>query len=74
MFLQLVMATTPAQVRNNADSLFLYHPLQISALAETFWRQRYNAWSVANGPNSPFVAWPASATEALLTDTSYILG
>ncbi|MGA8400557.1 MAG: hypothetical protein WB697_11755 [Stellaceae bacterium] len=74
MFLQLVMAPTPAQVRSNADSLFLYHPLQISALAETFWRNRYNAWSQANGANTPFVAWPANATDALLNDPSYILG
>ena len=89
MFLQLVtppltVPFTPpviqelsAQARANADSLFLYHPLQISALAETFWRNRYNAWSPAGGAGSPFVAWPEAATQALLSDppnTGYILG
>jgi hypothetical protein len=86
MFLQLVtpplvMPVTPpviqqlsAQARANADSLFLYHPLQISALVETFWRNRYNAWSQAGGANSPFVAWPTGLTKAILNDVDYILG
>jgi hypothetical protein len=86
MFLQLVtpplvMPVNPpviqelsAQARANADSLFLYHPLQISAIAETFWRNRYNAWSQAGGANSPFVAWPTGVTQAILNDANYILG
>ncbi|MBV9825476.1 MAG: hypothetical protein JO001_07370 [Alphaproteobacteria bacterium] len=89
MFLQLVTPpltlpfTAPviqalsAQARANADSLFLYHPLQVSALVETFWRNRYNAWSAAGGAASAFVAWPEAVTQALLTDapnTGYILG
>jgi hypothetical protein len=89
MFLQLVTPpltlpfTAPviqelsAQARASADSLFLYHPLQISALVETFWRNRYNAWSPVAGANSPFVAWPVGVTQAILNDspgTGYILG
>jgi hypothetical protein len=86
MFLQLVTPplVTPitppviqqlsAQARANADSLFLYHPLQISALVETFWRNRYNAWSQAGGATSPFVAWPTGVTQAILNDADYILG
>lgn len=78
MFLQLV--TPPpfgppvtSVVQANADSLFLYHPLQLSAIVEMFWRNRYNA---LNGPglaNSPFVAWPVGTTQALLSD-DYRLG
>src|SRR5215469_7594728 len=78
MFLQLVtpppfgppISSIPQQ---NADSLFLYHPLQLSAIVETFWRNRYNALLSPGNPNSPFVAWPVGATQGLLTD-NYILG
>ena len=78
MFLQLV--TPPpfgppitAVAQQNADSLFLYHPLQLSAIVETFWRNRYNALNAPGTANSPFVAWPVGATQGLLNDT-YILG
>ncbi|HTV90971.1 MAG TPA: hypothetical protein VME41_18310 [Stellaceae bacterium] len=77
MFLQLV---TPPPfgppvtiVQANADSLFLYHPLQLSAIVETFWRNRYNALNAPGSANSPFVAWPVGTTQALLSDT-YLLG
>lgn len=78
MFLQLV--TPPpfgppvtTLVQANVDSLFLYHPLQLSAIVETFWRNRYNALNGSGVANSPFVAWPAGTTHALLNDT-YLLG
>jgi|HubBroStandDraft_3_1064219.scaffolds.fasta_scaffold04464_3 hypothetical protein len=85
MFLQLVtppfppgpapVATLSAQARQNADSLFLYHPLQITATVETFFRQRYNAVnpSVPPQPNSPFVPWPTKFTREILQD-DYLLG
>ena len=45
MFLQLIMPTAgppfpvlSAAALQNVDSLFLYTPLQISALVETVWR------------------------------------
>jgi hypothetical protein len=78
MFLQLVTpppfggpVTSPAQA--NVDSLFLYHPLQLSAIVETFWRNRYNAFNATGGVNTPFVAWPKGITESILAD-HYILG
>ena len=82
MFLQLVtpspgppLSLLSAQARLNADSLFLYHPLQISALVETFWRDRYNAVTVSGAPNSPFVAWPVNITDDILQNaTQYVLG
>src|SRR6516225_2456713 len=64
MFLQLVTPTTvdPAAAQRNTDSLFIYHPLQISAIVETAWRNRYNA------ANSRFVPWPEFVTGQLLTN------
>jgi hypothetical protein len=62
MFLQLV-TPPPAAVfspLSAIDSLFLYTPLQIAALVETVWRNRYNAGS-AN-----FTPWPQWMTEAIL--------
>ncbi len=47
-------------VEQGANNLFTYHPLQISAIVETFWSQRYNATS------SPFVPWPQGFAAALL--------
>ncbi len=70
MFLQLIMPTAgppfpvlSAAALQNVDSLFLYTPLQISALVETVWRNRYNAAS-AN-----FTPWPQWMTAALLSPT-----
>ena len=75
MFLQLVMPLTlppppatppdpPPSLDTFAlqcvDSLFLYTPLQISALVETVWRNRYNAASAT------FTPWPLSLTDAIL--------
>ena len=63
MFLQLVTPRPPGltPVQQNVDSLFIYHPLQISAIVETVWRNRYNAAS------TPFVPWPQTFSEALLS-------
>ncbi len=66
------VATLSAQARQHADSLFLYHPLQITALVETFWRHRYNAVS-GTTPHSPFVPWPTKFTREILHD-DYLLG
>jgi hypothetical protein len=67
MFLQLVTPPSPGPlVQQNVDSLFIYHPLQISAIVETVWRNRYNAAS------TPFVPWPQAFTDALLSE--YTLG
>jgi hypothetical protein len=64
MFLQLVTPTppNPAAAQRNTDSLFIYHPLQISAIVETVWRNRYNAASTR------FVPWPNVITDALLAN------
>lgn len=70
MFLQLVTPPVPnaADTQANINSLFLYHPLQISALVETVWRYRFNANEM------PFVAWPQNMTEQILNDHSFYLG
>src|SRR4051812_44086902 len=67
MFLQLVMpspgappSTLSALAQRSADSLFLYTPLQLSALIETVWRNRYNAAS------AHFTPWPQWMTDAIL--------
>jgi hypothetical protein len=62
MFLQLVTPPggSSTSALQNVDSLFLYHPLQISALVETVWRNRYNAGSAT------FTPWPQWMTAALL--------
>jgi hypothetical protein len=73
MFRQLVtppgppfpgQTTTPsAQSQQNVNSLFAYHPLQIAALVETVWRNRYNS------SQSPFVPWPPEITNPILNPT-----
>ena len=62
MFLQLVTPKTagPPSTLDAIDSLFLYTPLQISALVETVWRNRYNA------ENAIFTPWPQWITDAIL--------
>src|SRR5215813_1048048 len=74
MFLQLVTPKVPnppptvdSVVQENVDSLFIYHPLQISAIVETVWRNRYNATSTR------FAPWPLAFTDALLA-SDYTLG
>jgi hypothetical protein len=69
MFRQLV---TPqpgmlpsSAVINNINSLFSYHPLQLSAIIETVWRNRYNAAPTAI--SSPFVPWPSEITFPILS-------
>jgi hypothetical protein len=69
MFRQLVTPghptanPTPA-VMKNINSLFVYHPLQISAIIETVWLNRNNA---ANSQTSyPFLPWsPLLASQIL---------
>jgi hypothetical protein len=72
MFLQLIKPppgpNAAAQAQANADSLFLYTPLQIAALVETVWRNRYHP------SGSPFAAWPYSITSAILSDHSFFSG
>ena len=63
MFRQLVtVGPTPGNRLNNINSLFTYHPLQIAAITETVWQNRYNAassqTSAAFCPWSPQVAFP----------------
>jgi hypothetical protein len=83
MFLQLVTPPSQfpplpipisAEAQRNVDSLWLYHPLQISAIVETMWRGRYNAVGASSTPNSPFVAWPTSVTDAILADQTFLVG
>jgi hypothetical protein len=66
MFLQLVKPITndPTLALRAVDSLFLYTPLQLSALVETVWRNRYNASS------APFAPWPEWITRALLSSNA----
>ena len=66
MFLQLVTPPTPNPVlaQRSVDSLFLYTPLQISALVETVWRNRYNAASAS------FTPWPQWMTDTILAPTA----
>jgi hypothetical protein len=61
MFLQLVRdVNNPANTRTNTQSLFQYHPLQITALVETAWRNRQA------GNAFPFDAWPQPLTDSIL--------
>ncbi len=58
MFRQLVTPGSPtptptAAVVQNINSLFMYHPLQLSALIETVWLNRANATN--SSTSAPFV-------------------
>ena len=71
MFRQLV---TPAggtlpQALNNINSLFTYHPLQISAIVETVWQNRYNAGNSQTG--SPFLPWSPQIASPILNAHSF---
>jgi hypothetical protein len=72
MFRQLVTGPT---VINNINSLFAYHPLQLSALVEAVWLNRNNAPTVVNPPetSSWFVPWPPQITWPILS-TSFFPG
>jgi hypothetical protein len=75
MFRQLVTPhpNTPLtqNVIDNINSLFTYHPLQLSAIVETVWLNRYNA---APTPiSSPFPSWPPEITFPIL-NASFIPG
>src|SRR6516162_8864952 len=62
MFRQLVTPGPPGPpplppaVQDNINSLFVYHPLQLSATIETYWLNRVTAASQESG--SPFLPWP----------------
>src|SRR5271170_5199846 len=65
MFRQLVtVGPNPGNRLNNINSLFTYHPLQISALVETVWQNRYNAAS--SQTSSPFNPWAPQVTYPML--------
>jgi len=62
MFLQLVRDNIhPQHTLANVRALFQYHPLQLTALVETAWRNRQA------GNAYPFDAWPQPLTDAILT-------
>jgi hypothetical protein len=61
MFRQLVAGPN---VMNNINSLFTYHPLQISAIIETVWLNRSNSASSPTG--SPFLPWSPQITNFIL--------
>jgi hypothetical protein len=61
MFRQLVAGPN---VMSNINSLFVYHPLQISAIIETVWLNRSN--TAGSQTSSPFLPWsPRLASEIL---------
>jgi hypothetical protein len=72
MFRQLVTAPNPADQLNNINSLFTYHPLQISAIVETVWQNRYNAASTQT--SSPFLPWSPTVAHPLLTGRNFFSG
>jgi hypothetical protein len=61
MFRQLVAGPN---VTNNINSLFTYHPLQISAIIETVWLNRSNASN--SQTSSPFLPWSPQMTHPIL--------
>ncbi|MCU1329764.1 MAG: hypothetical protein JWN34_5134 [Bryobacterales bacterium] len=74
MFRQLVMPGGGAPIGaalNNINSLFVYHPLQLSALVETFWLNRNNAGTAQIG--APYAPWPPKMSFDLLT-TEFVVG
>jgi hypothetical protein len=52
MFRQLVTGDPAIAPRDAINSLFLYHPLQLTAVAETVWLNRNNA--AGSSAISPF--------------------
>jgi hypothetical protein len=61
MFLQLVRdPNNPQNTLANAQALFQYHPLQITALVETAWRNSQAGTAV------PFDAWPQGITDPIV--------
>ncbi len=74
MFRQLVTPGHPggnltAAVMANINSLFVYHPLQISALVETVWQNRNNAAS--SQTNYPFIPWSPQVAYPILNATFF---
>ncbi len=68
MFRQLVTPGPPAPpgppALDNINSLFLYHPLQLSAIIETYWLNRVNA--AAQGTGAPFLPWSPQTAVGIL--------
>jgi hypothetical protein len=62
MFLQLVRdVANPQNAPANVQALFQYHPLQITALIETAWRN-----GQAGNAFFPFDAWPQGITDPII--------
>jgi hypothetical protein len=72
MFRQLV---TGANRLNNINSLFTYHPLQVSAIIETVWLNRGNSPTATNPPqtSSWFVPWSPGICSSIL-NTNFFTG
>ncbi|MGA2098180.1 MAG: hypothetical protein ABSH39_17905 [Candidatus Acidiferrum sp.] len=69
MFRQLVAGTNAL---NKINSLFVYHPLQTSAIVETVWLNRNN--KAGSSAVSPFVPWPADIAYPILNSANFISG
>jgi|HubBroStandDraft_4_1064222.scaffolds.fasta_scaffold36702_2 hypothetical protein len=69
MFRQLVAGPNPF---NNINNLFVYHPLQISAIVETVWLNRNN--KLNSGATSPFMPWSPDISYPILSSTNFISG
>ena len=61
---QYTLNPASKDIKNNINSLFTYHPLQLSAIIETVWLNRYNA--TPTPISSPFVPWPLEITYPIL--------
>jgi len=73
MFRQLVtVGPNPGNRLKNINSLFTYHPLQISAIVETVWLNRYNAAS--SQTSSPFFPWSPQVAYPLLAEPGFFSG
>jgi hypothetical protein len=70
MFRQLVsVGPVPGNLQNNINSLFTYHPLQLSAIVETVWLNRYNAAS--SQTSSPFFPWSPAVAFPILNASHF---
>jgi hypothetical protein len=72
MFRQLVTGDPAIAPRDAINSLFLYHPLQLTAVAETVWLNRNNA--AGSSAISPFASWPPQLTFPILDAIDFFPG